>query len=317
MTAETYMPLSGVTAQPEVTESVAAPSPAGGKAAAPLPGWFIPAILLLIAAAAAVVARLILRRRRAVTNTSAPVVGKLHEQGARDSQQDSFSVSPAELAGTHGLLAAVADGMGGLSDGDRVSQAAVTSVMERFIYDDAAGITPEESLLRLLSSANSSVNKLLGYSRIGQSGSTLLLGLLKDGYFYFLSVGDSRIYLYRSGSLLQLNREHIYRRELELLAVNGDGSIAEAASHPRAAGLTSYLGMGKLKYVDICDAPVAVMAGDRFVLMTDGVYNALSDAELKAALDNGAQAAADAIGAAVESHAWPGQDNYTAVVIQC
>lgn len=59
------------------------------------------------------------------------VVGKVHAQGARESQQDSFSVA----VGTHragDVLAVVADGMGGLSDGDRVSQTIVSTIMRAF-----------------------------------------------------------------------------------------------------------------------------------------------------------------------------------------
>lgn len=319
MTAENiYLSAAGAAAEPEVTESVESHAPTGeGGAAAALPVWFLPAVLVLAAVAAAAAAWLFFRKRRRAGANPAPLVGKLHEQGARDSQQDSFSVSPAELEATHGLLVAVADGMGGLSDGDRVSQTAVSAVMDSFICGGAADTPPEQTLLELLRCANSAVNRLLGYSRIGQCGSTMVLGLLKDGCFYFLSVGDSRICLYRDGALTQLNREHIYRRELELLAVNGEGSIAEAASHPRAAGLTSYLGMGQLKYIDQGDAPVRALEGDRFVLMSDGVYNALSASELGSALELSAPEAAAAMDAAIKAHDWPGQDNYTAVVIQC
>ena len=63
--------------------------------------------------------------------------------------------------------------------------------------------------------------------------------------------------------------------------------------------------------------PVRVQPGDRFVLMSDGVYNALTSEELCQALSLNAQEAADAIGQMVESRAWPGQDNYTAVILQC
>lgn len=48
-------------------------------------------------------------------------VGKLHGQGARNYQQDSFGVSDPELLEGSGLLAVVADGMGGLSDGDKTA----------------------------------------------------------------------------------------------------------------------------------------------------------------------------------------------------
>lgn len=135
-----------------------------------------------------------------------PQVGKLHQHGARASQQDCFSVSPTNLIHSFGLLAVVADGMGGLADGDKVSQAAVTAMMNGFY---AAQGRPEEVLLSLLGQANSEVNRLLGPDGYGKSGSTLVAGLVRDGKFYTLSVGDSRVCLYRGGVLYQLNREHM------------------------------------------------------------------------------------------------------------
>ena len=296
------------------------PAPAAEAPALSLPLAAAIAVALLAAALAACVTLRVTRRRRKAPQPpqllAAPAVGKLHAQGARSSQQDSFYVSPEALYPDRGVLAVVADGMGGLADGDRVSQEAVRSIMNRS-FELADTVPAEQRLLELLATANGAVNRLLGCEGIGRCGSTLLLGWLVGDKFHYLSVGDSRVCLYRGGVLTQLNREHNYRRELELRAVNGDGTLEDADSHPRAAGLTSYLGMGQLKYVDIPDEPVTVMPGDRIILMSDGVYNALTNTELARCLELDARAAADAIGEAIEAHAWPGQDNYTAVIIQC
>lgn len=241
------------------------------------------------------------------------LVEKLHEQGARKNQQDSFSVSQEELFQTHGLLAVVADGMGGLSDGDKTSQTAVAAMMNGFYMADGR---PENVLLSLLKQANDAVNAFLGTERLRSSGSTLVAGLIRDGAFYYLSVGDSRIYLYREHTLYQLNREHNYRYELYLDAINGRGSLKTAAEHPKGSGLTSFLGMGQLKYIDLPDQPIAVRPNDIFLLMSDGVYNALSEAELAAAL-NSKEGIADALRAAIQAKAYKNQDNYTAVILQC
>ena len=283
------------------------------------------AVAVLAAILAACVTLLITRRRRdrspspAAEVTGAeitPSVGKLHNQGARDGQQDSFSVSPEDLYPSHGLLAVVADGMGGLADGDRVSQEAVRSIMNRS-FELPADMPPEQRMLELLYTANGAVNRLLGYERIGQCGSTLLLGWLCAGRFHYLSVGDSRICLMRGGALTQLNREHNYLRELELRAVNGEGTFEEAAAHARAAGLTSYLGMGMLKHVDIPDEPALLRPGDRVILMSDGVYNALSGSEISAALAaRPAPEAAAELGRVIGEKALPGQDNFTAVILE-
>ena len=153
------------------------------------------------------------------------------------------------------------------------------------------------------------------YIGIDVGGTNLVAGLVKNGFFHYISVGDSRICLYRDGALYQLNREHVFRRELELRAVNQEEALAAAAVHPKAAGLTSYLGMGKLKYVDVPDQPLAIRPGDKFVLMSDGVYNALSQAELTACLAGAPEQAALELEETIRAKRYSNQDNYTAVIL--
>lgn len=187
----------------------------------PMEPWLIVLIVVLAAAAiAAAVVTFVLSRRKKLARKkrSEPAewdleaegairIGKLHAQGKRKSQQDSFFVSQEDMVATHGLLTVVADGMGGLSDGDRVSQTAVSTMAESFYNMKGE---PTLLLLALLEQANTAVNKLLGPSGRNKSGSTIVAGLIKDKKFYYLSVGDSRICLFRKGVLMQLNREHIF-----------------------------------------------------------------------------------------------------------
>lgn len=240
------------------------------------------------------------------------IVEKLHEQGARTGQQDCFFVSAQEE--NIGLLAVVADGMGGLSDGDKVSQTAVSAMAHGFYQVQGA---PQEVLVRLIQQANKAVNLLLGDDGVCKSGSTLSAGLIRDGAFHYLSVGDSRICLYRQGIVYQLNREHVYRNELYVDCVNGEEDPEEISAHPRAAGLTSFLGMGQLKYIDIPAEPVKICPGDRFVLMSDGVYNALTQEEFCAALQHEPGETARALDEAIRAKEYRNQDNYTAVILNC
>ena len=304
-------------------ETVAAePEPA----AACSHGWCIAAICFLAVLSLALLAAVIvqavrLRRRKApvipatvrgsVSASGVIQVGKLHCQGDRESQQDCMAVSPPELYGAQGLLALVADGMGGLADGDRMSQAAASAMLESFLEN-----REPDPLLALTARANQAVNALLGPEQLGTSGTTLAAGIAREGLFRYVSVGDSRICLFRQGSLIQLNREHVYRNELIVRAVNGVGTLWDAQTHPKAGGLTSYLGMGELKYVDIPAEPVRLLAGDRIVLMSDGVYNALTRQELESALGQHAQQAADSIARMIQAKAYRNQDNYTAVILE-
>lgn len=266
-------------------------------------------------------ARLFRREKEAPPAVSGRIaIEKLHEQGRRKSQQDSFFVSPEEEAPTRelieqgpGLLAVVGDGMGGLSNGDQVSQTAVTAIANSFA---SLRGSPEEVLLTLLTRANAAVNDMLGPDGLYSGGSTLVMALLREGRFHYLSVGDSRVCLCRDGALFQLNREHVFRDELYLRAVNGETSVREALSHPQSAGLTSFLGMGQLKYADLPAQSIPIRPGDVFILMSDGVYNAIPEEELAGLLSRG-PGAAEALRAAIEDRDYSNQDNYTAVILRC
>lgn len=90
-------------------------------------------------------------------------VGKLHEQGERSSQQDCFGVSDESFMESRGLLAVVADGMGGLADGEKVSTAVVETVLDGFmLYQGSA--SPDQQLLYLARQAVERVNGMLGVS---------------------------------------------------------------------------------------------------------------------------------------------------------
>ena len=291
-----------------------------------LPIWAAALLVALPLAVAALIVCLALwrrKRRPAEAGTGAlpgPVegyaVGKLHGKGARDYQQDCFAVSDEALLPTHGMLAVVADGMGGLSDGDRVSAAAVQAALDAFAQQ--AGSEPADTvLLTLAGRVVSTVNELLGPEGLRKSGSTLVLALLREGKLHFLTVGDSRIYLRRQRQLIQLNREHTYRNELALRAVNGEIPLADALSDKKGGALTSFVGMGALKSLDMPAAPLALLPGDQVVLMSDGVYNALSEGEINGALENAPKEAADALWLSIDDKGFSNQDNFTAVILTC
>lgn len=284
-----------------------------------LPLWLIIAVAVIVVIGIGLTVWLILRKKKKKKILpEEPVrkitVGKLHEQGAREGQQDCFAVSDESLMDTHGLLAVVADGMGGLADGDKVSATGVQAVLDGFAAC-RDGMDPEQILLVLLKNALWEVNKLLGEDGLRKSGSTLVMGLIKEGKLSFLSVGDSRICLFRGGMLLQLNREHIYKNELALKAVNGEKPIAEVYSDPQGTGLISFLGIGKIPYVDMGAGPIKLLPGDKILLMSDGVYNALSEEELTQMLEGDPNQAIREIHSAICRKNYSNQDNYTAVIL--
>lgn len=239
-------------------------------------------------------------------------VGKVHHIGKRKTQQDSLGVT--DVPG--GMLAVVADGMGGLSDGDKVSQTIVMTMLQELSGAGSAGKSGR--LFEAVSLANDVVNQMLGMQDQYVSGSTVVAVLAGKGCFEWVSVGDSRVCLYRGGRLIQLNREHNYESELLWQAVNGEISFAEAEENPKRRSLTSFIGMGKLKYIDGSIKPMEATAGDLLLLMSDGVFNTLSEEEICGILEESPepQQAAQKMEERILSYGRPKQDNFTAVLLK-
>lgn len=236
----------------------------------------------------------------------------IHELGARDDQQDAFGIT-GEDSPEHGVLAAVADGMGGLVNSGQVSSALIEGMMEAYAPD--SGTAPARQLQMLFIQALGRVEKLMQDSTV-QSGSTLVACLVKDNGLSWLNVGDSHIYLWRGGGLVQLNQDHDFRHDLTMLAMQGDMELSEADSDPRRENLTSYIGKGFPRKVDWNQEPVRLMAGDKVLLVSDGVYRALSQEEMADCLCAGAQQSVQELRAVINKKNHPQQDNYTAIVLE-
>lgn len=233
--------------------------------------------------------------------------------GRRENQEDSYCISRLETSTfrSRGLLAAVADGIGGLNNGQVASGTAMRNMAMRFEQQDPERPSSDR-LLELAAQAQedvASINRQNG----DHCGTTLVSVLITPEGMVFLSVGDSRIVLYRSGVLMQLNREHVLGKESdEAVALNGAAPRAEGS---KRNAITAYLGRENLRQMDRNLRPMPLVPGDRVLLMSDGVFNALSDAEIMAHLGKSPRQAAQAIVEAVDAKAFPHQDNATIVIV--
>jgi protein phosphatase len=124
------------------------------------------------------------------------------------------------------------------------------------------------------------------------------------------NVGDSRIYRYRDGDLLQLSRDHSL---VEDLRRDGQLSEEEAAVHPQRNILTRALGIDR--EVEVDSETVEPYAGDRYLLCSDGLFNEVELDRISATLRrlvNPDDAAAELVRLA-NDHG--GRDNITCVII--
>jgi serine/threonine protein phosphatase PrpC len=171
--------------------------------------------------------------------------------------------------------------------------------------------------MALVSRVNDEVNRMLGPNELYKCGSTIVAALVEPDQFQWISVGDSRIYLYRGGLLLQLNREHNYEADLLLRAVNHQGSFQEAKGNPKRKSVSSFIGMGTLRYVDEAQRPTRSLKGDRILICSDGVFNTLPEQQIEKILEENPDpnTAAEKLKVAVLQANNPHQDNFTAVII--
>ena len=240
-------------------------------------------------------------------------VGCAQTIGGRPYQEDSYGASDchnANLLATRGLLGIMADGVGGLSNGQAASGAVVRGMLNIFAQQDPTR-SGSNRLLEMAAFAQSEVLKL--NQQGGSSGSTMVSVLIKGYDMNFISVGDSRIALARAGGLMALNREHVLARETDEDAAMGRG--AAVTDERRRKAITSYMGKEKLTLIDRNVQPIKLLPGDRLVLMSDGVFGTLDDQTILSKLRLSPEQAAKAIIQAVDERKLPHQDNATVVVI--
>lgn len=282
-------------------------------------------VLSLLALIGTLVVMLIIRKKKSKMPTQVPMaeteakmppmelsMGAAQTIGARENQQDSYTTCMEDKT----ALAVVADGMGGLQNGAEIS--GIVSYVCNECYSRLVGAPrPEFELMNMVRSANEQACDYIDKINGEKSGSTLVAVYVVAGNLYFTSVGDSRIYLMRNKSLVQLNREHIYAYELDSKVMNGEMVAEKALNNRERKALTSYMGMGNLKYVDRNLEPIILQRNDVILLSSDGVFNTLSDEEMISILDSAAtsEEAAQSIIDAVNARMKPRQDNATAVVM--
>lgn len=240
-------------------------------------------------------------------------VGYAQTIGKRPNQEDSYGASTSEAQiREKGLLAVVADGIGGMEDG-QVASSAVIRAMFNGHAEQSSEISASARLLRLVASAQNSVLEI-NRNAASRCGSTIVCVLAKGDELSFLSIGDSRIYLLRSGALLQLNREHKFGSgHDENVALGYTGESVDAR---RRAAITSYIGRENMSQIDRNTQPLRLIHGDRILLMTDGVFGTLSEDELIQCMRCTVQEAAERIIAAVEEKNMTHQDNATVVIVE-
>ena len=141
-------------------------------------------------------------------------------------------------------------------------------------------------------------------------GATLSLCWFARHWMYFGHIGDSRIYyLPAAGGIKQLTHDDTH---VGWLFRAGKLNEREAKNHPRRNILQAALGAGH-QFVTPQVGAVGFEPGDRFLLCTDGITDAIYNDQLPGLLDEGADAADQLVREAVSRS---GRDNSTALIVR-
>lgn len=225
--------------------------------------------------------------------------GRTHPGLVRKANEDDWVARP-EIG-----LWAVADGMGGHERGD-VASAAIIAALAR-LEASANARAHLRAVEAALQAAHAEIQALAAQTG-ATCGSTVAALLAFDRHYAVLWAGDSRVYRLRAGCLEQLTRDHSL---VQMMVDSGELAPEAASVHPWRNRITRALGMpGPL---ELDGAQGELLAGDLFLLCTDGLTGHLPDAALMAHLAADPDRAADALIQA--TLAAGATDNVTAIVV--
>lgn len=237
--------------------------------------------------------------------------------GSREQQEDDWTLvnaSDVTQARKMGILAVVADGMGGMANGALASSTGIRVITNAFQQMNRS-MPLERQLTGAIRYAAEAVRSLLH----GGGGSTVIACIMHEEQLYYAGVGDSFLYLLRQGTLIRINREQnvLHQRYLEWIR---DGIVETSAkqgvSQPHA--VTCFLGADPLSDVDCLHRAMPLENGDTLLLCSDGIGGVLSPEEIKMCIGMpDANAGAAALKQAVLSKGRRHQDNFTGIVIRC
>jgi len=238
-------------------------------------------------------------------------------QAANEDRIFKMPTDKLAKASTMGCLWAVADGMGG-HDGGKIASSMAYDALQTY-YDQplpsnsrpsakelgrhlADTILRTDRLVRLKASSRKNLNHM---------GTTLSCLLILRDRCIVAHVGDSRIYRWRKGYLSCLTTDHTFVQEM---IFEGEVDPKDAHLHPLRNLLTQVVGTGEpLEHVDM--RIDQALPGDRFLLCTDGLYNAVDGFDIATlmASDEGVHSIAEElVKLALQNKI---RDNVTAVVV--
>lgn len=210
-------------------------------------------------------------------------VGRTETGHVRTSNQDALA-----LLNDCGVWI-VADGMSSHPAGDLAADTAVAVATQRAreqtVWLAEHPHAAPEFLSDLATSANRQIHELMRAKPSLQGMGTTFVALAitptSMPVAHLAHAGDTRAYLYRTGQLTQLTRDHTL---VETLVQRCLIDAAQALVHPERHVLTKGLGMGLDMQPELTSIPITPL--DLLLLCSDGLTKMLEDAAIASILSH-------------------------------
>ncbi len=215
------------------------------------------------------------------------------------------------------LIYSVCDGMGGENAGEKASYAAV-----KLLDDFRNNLSEIKNINQLINQfkiyikqANDKIYSLWADSTEGRMGTTFAGLAICGRKAVALNLGDSRVYMIRKGSLIQITQDHT---EAERLASMGLISRDQIESHKSRNILTRHFGTAPEEGVMEADYSniISLQKDDMFLLCSDGLTDMVSHNRIKQLLDKKAEVSEISRMLIEEALINGGKDNVTVIVVR-
>lgn len=184
---------------------------------------------------------------------------------------------PDDSAAQLGVLALVADGMGGHAAGEVASAIAARTIRLLF-YKEYVPVA------NALANAFSVANRLI-YEESARNpdyegmGTTCTAIVVRDQHLWLAHVGDSRAYIVRGGRIHQVSDDHSL---VAALVRDGTMTPEDAATSPERNVILQALGTKPAVEPQIWDEGLPLRDGDTIVLCSDGLSDLVDDETIAA-----------------------------------
>jgi serine/threonine protein phosphatase PrpC len=218
--------------------------------------------------------------------------------GRKSRNEDAVGVATpsAQEFAARGAAFAIADGVSGCEHGDRAAQYAVRGVLNDY-YATPDTWAPPIALDRVITAQNRWLRSQRNSSNDSALATTLSLLVLNGSRYCIAHIGDTRVYRLRNHHLELLTTDHVW-------------------NHPQMSHvLTRALGLDNSVAVDYCEGDW--QAGDTFLLVCDGVWASVPEAELLKTLSLYEEPDICARKVCELALAAGSEDNVSAIVIRC